>query len=197
MLAWMASTMKDNGVIGSIGLAPSAELQHHGDAVHPARRAPARHQFRRQLEPTMRETVWRAPRHRPEAAAAQGDGAHHPVRQLPAVFDDFINAKVTPPRRRGPRRVSPRGAARRPAASRVLLVDDSRFVRTTFARILKASSRCARKPTARRRGARSTPIRSIVMVFTDLDMPKLDGFGLLERIRSSPTTRASSSCRWW
>ena len=52
--------------------------QHHGDALHPARRAAARHQLGRKLERRARDGL-APPRHRPEAAAAEGNGAHRAV----------------------------------------------------------------------------------------------------------------------
>jgi diguanylate cyclase (GGDEF)-like protein len=72
---------------------------------------------------------------------------------------------------------------------RVLVVDDSKFVRTTFAGILKASFEVREEPDgeAAWRAIESDP--SLVMVFTDLDMPKLDGFGLLSRIRACADRR--------
>jgi two-component system cell cycle response regulator len=72
---------------------------------------------------------------------------------------------------------------------RVLVVDDSKFVRTTFASILSASFavREAADGEAAWQALESDP--SIVMVFTDLDMPKLNGFGLLVRIRESKDAR--------
>ena len=72
---------------------------------------------------------------------------------------------------------------------RVLVVDDSRFVRTTFASILKTSF-AVREEADGEAGWRAIEgDASIVMVFTDLDMPRLDGFGLLERIRGSRDAR--------
>ena len=72
---------------------------------------------------------------------------------------------------------------------RVLVVDDSKFVRTTFASILKASFAVREEADgeAAWHAVESDP--SLVMVFTDLDMPKLDGFGLLSRIRASTERR--------
>jgi two-component system cell cycle response regulator len=72
---------------------------------------------------------------------------------------------------------------------RVLVVDDSKFVRTTFASILSASFavREAADGEAAWQAIESDP--SIVMVFTDLEMPRLDGFGLLARIRESKDAR--------
>jgi diguanylate cyclase (GGDEF)-like protein len=72
---------------------------------------------------------------------------------------------------------------------RVLVVDDSRFVRTTFASILKASFGVREEADGEAAWHAVQTEASIVMVFTDLDMPRLDGFGLLERIRASPDRR--------
>jgi CheY-like chemotaxis protein len=77
----------------------------------------------------------------------------------------------------------------------VLLVDDSKFVRATFKRILEANF-AVREEADGEAGWRGRADESIVMVFTDLSMPKLDGFGLLGRIRGSGDCR-SSRCRWW
>ena len=72
---------------------------------------------------------------------------------------------------------------------RVLVVDDSKFVRTTFASILKASFGVREEADGEAAWDVVEDDPSIVMVFTDLDMPKLDGFGLLARIRSSGDRR--------
>lgn len=75
------------------------------------------------------------------------------------------------------------------AKRRVLVVDDSRFVRTTFSTILRGSFdvREAADGEAAWSAIESDP--SIVMVFTDLDMPKLNGFGLLARMREAKNER--------
>ena len=72
---------------------------------------------------------------------------------------------------------------------RVLIVDDSKFVRTTFNRILSASFavREVADGEAGWQAIESDP--SIVMVVSDLDMPKLDGFGLLQKVRGASETR--------
>lgn len=72
---------------------------------------------------------------------------------------------------------------------RVLVVDDSRFVRTTFAHILKVSFAVAEAADGEAAWLAIQADPSIVMVFTDLDMPKLDGFGLLSRMRKSDDPR--------
>ena len=72
---------------------------------------------------------------------------------------------------------------------RVLVVDDSKFVRTTFATILKASFAVLEEGDGESawEAVKSDP--SIVMVLADLDMPRLDGFGLLSRIRGCDDPR--------
>ena len=75
---------------------------------------------------------------------------------------------------------------------KVLIVDDSKFVRTTFNRILSTSF-AVREVANGEEGVQaieSDP--SIVMVVSDIDMPKLDGFGLLERVRGSKDERIKS-----
>lgn len=71
----------------------------------------------------------------------------------------------------------------------VLIVDDSKFVRTTFNRILSASFAVREEVDgdAAWKAIQSDP--SIVMVFSDLDMPKLDGYGLLRLIRGAKDER--------
>jgi two-component system, cell cycle response regulator len=72
---------------------------------------------------------------------------------------------------------------------RVLVVDDSRFVRTTFSHILKTSFNVVEAADGEAAWLAIQADSSIVMVFTDLDMPKLDGFGLLGRVRKSDDAR--------
>jgi two-component system, cell cycle response regulator len=72
---------------------------------------------------------------------------------------------------------------------RVLVVDDSKFVRTTFATILKASFEVREESDGESAWEAVEADPSIVMVFTDLDMPRLNGFGLLSRIRGSDDAR--------
>ncbi|MGH8669784.1 MAG: oxidoreductase [Burkholderiales bacterium] len=94
VLAWMASTMKDNGVIASIGLAASAQLNtwvmpfilrgasllgiNSGDSSN-----------------HIREQVWRRLATDLKPPLLKEMARTIPLRELPSVFDDFINAKVT------------------------------------------------------------------------------------------------------
>jgi two-component system cell cycle response regulator len=72
---------------------------------------------------------------------------------------------------------------------RVLIVDDSKFVRTTFNRILSVSFAVREVADGEAGWQAIETDPSIVMVVSDLDMPKLDGFGLLERVRSAKDPR--------
>jgi diguanylate cyclase (GGDEF)-like protein len=75
------------------------------------------------------------------------------------------------------------------AKKRVLVVDDSKFVRKTFATILRGSFDVREEADGEAAWSAIEGDRSIVMVFTDLDMPKLNGFGLLSRMRASADVR--------
>ena len=75
------------------------------------------------------------------------------------------------------------------AGKRVLIVDDSRFVRTTFNRILSAAFTVQEEADGEAGWATLQKDASIGMLFTDLDMPKLDGYGLIERLRASGDAR--------
>lgn len=76
-----------------------------------------------------------------------------------------------------------------PAVRRVLIVDDSKFVRTTFKSILSASFAVREEADGEAAWQVLATDPSIAMVFTDLDMPRLDGFGLLARLRGSEDRR--------
>lgn len=76
-----------------------------------------------------------------------------------------------------------------PAQKCVLVVDDSKFVRTTFATILRPSFAVREEADGEAGWAAIESDPSIVMVLTDLDMPKLTGFGLIGRIRASTDAR--------
>jgi diguanylate cyclase (GGDEF)-like protein len=75
------------------------------------------------------------------------------------------------------------------AGKRVLIVDDSKFVRTTFNRILSASFTVREEADGEAGWQALQSETSIGMLFTDLDMPKLDGYGLIERLRASGDAR--------
>ena len=95
VLAWMCSTMKVNGVIASIGLAASPTLN---TTVMPfilrgasllginSTDAPS---------PELRENVWRRLAGDMKPPRLKEMARTVPFRDLPGVFDDFINAKVS------------------------------------------------------------------------------------------------------
>src|SRR5258706_12079247 len=75
------------------------------------------------------------------------------------------------------------------AGKRVLIVDGSKFVRPTFNRILSASFTVHAEADGEAGWPALQADTSIGMLFTDLDMPKLDGYGLIERLRASGDAR--------
>jgi len=75
---------------------------------------------------------------------------------------------------------------------RVLLVDDSRIVRTTLSRLIRKSFDVREEANGEAGWQAITNDPSIVVVFSDLQMPVLDGFALLDRIRQSEEPRIRS-----
>ncbi|HKV86892.1 MAG TPA: response regulator, partial [Candidatus Dormibacteraeota bacterium] len=67
---------------------------------------------------------------------------------------------------------------------RVLLVDDSRIVRTTVSRLIRKSFDVREEADGEAGWQAISSDPSIVVVFSDIQMPKLDGFGLIERMRA-------------
>ncbi|HMG59701.1 MAG TPA: response regulator [Burkholderiales bacterium] len=74
----------------------------------------------------------------------------------------------------------------------VLVVDDSRIVRTTLARLIRKSFEVREEANGEAGWQAITTDPSIVVVFSDIQMPVLDGFALLERIRQSEEPRIRS-----
>jgi diguanylate cyclase (GGDEF)-like protein len=72
---------------------------------------------------------------------------------------------------------------------RVLLVDDSKIVRTTLARLIRKSFDVREEANGEAGWQAIATDPSIVVVFSDIQMPVLDGFALLERIRKSEEPR--------
>src|SRR5438552_16673420 len=72
---------------------------------------------------------------------------------------------------------------------RVLLVDDSKIVRTTLARLIRKSFEVREEANGETGWQAITTDPSIVGVFSDIQMPVLYGFALLERIRQSEEQR--------
>ena len=93
VLAWMCSTMKDNGVIASIGLAASASLN---TTVMPFILRGARLIGINSGESSndVRETVWRRLAGDLKPPLLKEMARTVPFSKLPSVFDDFIGARV-------------------------------------------------------------------------------------------------------
>jgi acrylyl-CoA reductase (NADPH) len=93
VLAWICSTMKDNGVIASVGLAASASLN---TTVMPFILRGARLLGINSGESSndVRETVWRRLATDMKPPLLKEMARTLPFSRLPSVFDDFINAKV-------------------------------------------------------------------------------------------------------
>jgi len=72
---------------------------------------------------------------------------------------------------------------------RVLIVDDSKIVRTTIGRLIRKSFDVREEANGEAGWKAIAGDPSIAVVFSDLQMPELDGFGLLERIRKSDNNR--------
>lgn len=69
--------------------------------------------------------------------------------------------------------------------ARVLLVDDSKIVRVTISRILAVKFDLLMAENGEEAWQKICEDDSIQVVFTDLGMPLLDGYGLIQRIRQS------------
>jgi len=72
---------------------------------------------------------------------------------------------------------------------RVLIVDDSRAVRAAVAKVIRNSFDTCEAADGEAGWAVIERDPSIVVVISDLGMPGLDGFGLLQRIRSATSPR--------
>ena len=83
---------------------------------------------------------------------------------------------------------APDGAAR----SKILIVDDSATIRATLTRAVKNEFPYVDAVNGEQAWHLIETDESIKLVVTDLDMPELDGFGLIKRMRSSEVSRICS-----
>lgn len=72
---------------------------------------------------------------------------------------------------------------------RVLIVDDSRIVRATLIKHLKGHYEFREEADGEAGWSALLADEAVQIVLTDLSMPKLDGYGLIERIRASDVPR--------
>src|SRR6266571_3498214 len=87
---------------------------------------------------------------------------------------------------------NPGGISTQIPKQRVLLVDDSKIVRTTLSRLIRKSFEVREEANGEAGWEAISTDPSIVVVFSDIQMPLLDGFALLERIRQSQDQRIRS-----
>jgi putative YhdH/YhfP family quinone oxidoreductase len=94
VLAWIASTMKDNGVIASVGLAASANLN---TTVMPfiLRGASLLGINSGESSKDIRDMVWQRLATDLKPPLLKEMCRTIPLKELPGVFDDFMNAKVS------------------------------------------------------------------------------------------------------
>ena len=87
---------------------------------------------------------------------------------------------------------APETATAAPSAPRILIVDDSRIVRATIVRHIKSKFSHCEAVDGEEAWTQLCADASIGAVISDLGMPKLDGFGLLQRIRAAADSRIRS-----
>lgn len=75
------------------------------------------------------------------------------------------------------------------ARARVLVVDDSKFVRTTFRRILQGEFDVREEADGEAGWNAIAGDAQVACVFCDISMPRLDGFEVLSRVRGSREAR--------
>lgn len=76
--------------------------------------------------------------------------------------------------------------------SKILIVDDSATIRATLTRAIQNEFPCVDATNGEEAWQLLESDEGIKLVVTDLGMPELDGYGLIERIRSSEQSRISS-----
>jgi diguanylate cyclase (GGDEF)-like protein len=76
-----------------------------------------------------------------------------------------------------------------PGRPRVLVIDDSKFVRTTFRRILESSMDVREEADGEAGWQAIESDASILLVFCDIWMPRMDGFEVLGKVRGSSAER--------
>jgi len=72
---------------------------------------------------------------------------------------------------------------------RVLIIDDSKFVRTTFRRILESSLEVREEADGEAGWQAIEGDPAVQLVFCDISMPRMDGFGVLRHIRGASDER--------
>jgi two-component system chemotaxis sensor kinase CheA len=89
----------------------------------------------------------------------------------------------------GPGAAAPATAAARVVAARIVIADDSELTRDLLARTLRERGHEIIEAVDGQDALAKIKEHSPDVVFTDLEMPTLDGFGLLTRLRETPQFR--------
>ena len=77
----------------------------------------------------------------------------------------------------------------KPQAARLLLIDDSLSIRKFVGRMLESAGYPFDTAVDGEDGLRKASTTDYRMILTDLEMPKLNGFEVLQALRSRPETR--------
>jgi two-component system chemotaxis sensor kinase CheA len=92
------------------------------------------------------------------------------------------------------RRVQPLGGASRdpaPARARILVVDDSLTTRSAMKSLLEIAGYAVLAASDGEEALKLLATSGAQLVVTDVQMPRLDGFGLVRRIKADPRLRAT------
>jgi chemosensory pili system protein ChpA (sensor histidine kinase/response regulator) len=77
------------------------------------------------------------------------------------------------------------------SASRILLIDDSLSVRKFIGRMLQAAGYQVDTAVDGEEGLRKAALESYRLIITDLEMPKMNGYEVIQSLRELPHTRAT------
>ena len=75
--------------------------------------------------------------------------------------------------------------------SRILLIDDSLSVRKFIGRILQAAGYAVDTAVDGQEGLRKAALESYRLIITDLEMPKMNGYEVIQSLRELPRTRTT------
>ncbi|MFO0773769.1 MAG: Hpt domain-containing protein [Nitrospiraceae bacterium] len=92
----------------------------------------------------------------------------------------------------GPRAETPSGGvATAPGGSTILLIDDSLSIRKFVARMLESAGYVVETAVDGEEGVRKASANPYRMIITDLEMPKLNGYEVIQALRARPQTQTT------
>ena len=77
------------------------------------------------------------------------------------------------------------------SATRILLIDDSLSVRKFIGRMLQAAGYQVDTAVDGEEGLRKAALESYRLIITDLEMPKMNGYEVIQSLRDLPRTRTT------